>query len=185
MSPEKRSHEWLREFESFLKQEGVTPPASVNHAILAQVRGDLNPSLKLVSAKLFGLHALGAGIVTLFCPQLGVGPIFGGHGIMHLFMQFGPLVCAAICGSVFVGISTILATLFLKREELRLANRYRFLNVTLLASISFAGLMLAGGSSDRLSYAFWIAGAIGAGWLILKLGASVRLRPGVYQLRPY
>jgi len=181
MSPEKRSYEWLKEFESFLKDSGSTPPHSVSQNVLAQVRADLHPSLKFVSAKLFGLHALGAGVVSLFCPQLGVGPIFGGHGIMHLFMQYGPLACATLCGAIFIGLSAVLATVFLSREELRMANQYRFLNVTLLASISFAGLMLAGGTSDRLSYAFWIAGAIGTGWLVMSLGASVRLRPRAYQ----
>lgn len=183
MSPEKRSHEWLKDFESFLKQEDAIPPALINQAVLSQVHTDLNPSLKLVAGKLFGLHAIGAGIVSLFCPQLGVGPIIGEQGIMHLFMQYGPLACAAICGAVFLGLSTILATIFLSREELRFANRYRFINVTLLASISFAGLMLAGGSADRLSYAFWIAGAIATGWAVLKLGASIRLRPPTYQIR--
>jgi hypothetical protein len=183
MSSEKRSYEWLKEFESFLKNNGANPPHALSQSLLAQVKSDLNPSLKRVSAKLFGLHAVGAAVVSLFCPQLGVGPIIGEHGIMHLFMQYGPLVCATICGAVFLGLSTLLATLFLNREELRVANRYRFINVTLLASISFAGLMLAGGSSDRLSYAFWIMGAIATGWVVLKLGASLRLRPHSYQVR--
>lgn len=183
MSPENRNQEWLREFETFMKPDQATPPHSISQAVLARVRTDLNPSLKVVSAKLFGLHAVGAGIVALFCPQLGVGPVVGGHGIMHLFMQFGPLVCASICGAIFLGVSAVLATIFLEREELRLANRYRFLNITLLASISFAGLMLAGGSADRLSYAFWIMGAVVTGWMTLKMGASLRLRPQSYQVR--
>ncbi len=183
MSPENRSKEWLKEFESFLKQDGSTPPHAVSQSLLAQVRSDLNPSLKQVSAKLFGLHALGAVVVSLFCPQLGVGPIIGEHGIMHLFMQYGPLVCAALCGATFIGLSAVLATVFLNREELRVASRYRFLNVTFLVSISFAGLMLIGGSSDRLSYVFWILGAITTGWLILKIGSSIRLHPHPYQIR--
>lgn len=175
MTPENRSHEWLREFESFLKQEDAFPPASVNRAILSQVRADLNPQPKLVAAKLFGLHAMGAGIVSLFCPQLGVGPVMGGHGIMHFFMQYGPVACATICGALFLSLSTVLVTAFLTREELRLANRYGLLSITLLVSISFAGLMLAGGTADRLSYLAWIVGAVGTGWTILKLGAAVRL----------
>ena len=183
MSPEKRNHEWLKDFESFLKQEESFPPTSVNQSVLSQVRTDLIPPLKVVAAKLFGLHAVGAGIVSLFCPQLGVGPIIGEHGIMHLFMEYGPLACATLCGAIFLGLSAILATIFLSREELRLANRYRFLNVTLLASLSFGGLMLAGGSADRLSYMFWIIGAVVTGWSILKLGSTIRLRPPSYHIR--
>jgi len=176
MSSDKKSQEWLKEFESFLTAEEVIPPRSASYAVLSAVRADLNPSWKQVSTKLWGLHALGAGMVSLFCPQLGVGPLIGGHGIMHFFMQYGPLACAALCGALFLGLSTLLAALFLNKEELRLASRYRFLHVTLLASISFAGLMLAGGRSAQLDYTFWIAGAIASGWLMLTIGSSLRLR---------
>lgn len=177
MSPDKRSQLWLKELEAFLKQDEVAPPHSVTEVVCAQVQGDLNPSLQYVSAKLFGLHTLAAAIVTFFCPQLGVGPIMGGQGIMHFFMVFGPLPCAALCGALFLGASAMMATFFLRKEELRLANRYGFINVSLLAAVSFAALMLAGGASDRWSYAFWIAGAILSGWIILRIGANVRLRP--------
>ena len=176
MSPDKKSKEWLKEFESFLRAEEITPPGAVSKKIQNTVRADLEPSLKLVVAKLFGLHAIALGLVVAICPQLGVGPLIGGHGLMHFFMAFGRLPCAAFCGGLLLSISAVLVTIFLGREELRLANRYRFLNVTLLASVSFAGLMLAGGESDQLSYAFWILGAIVAGWLTLRVGSSVRLK---------
>jgi len=171
--------DWLKEFQSFMKEQPIATPRFIDDIILSNVKKDLNPSLGAVLAKLFGLHALGAAIVSLFCPQLGVGPVIGEVGIMSLFMQFGPLACAALCGAIFLGVSTALATIFLSREEFRLANQYRFLNISLLASISFAGLMLAGGRADQLSYAFWIVGAMGMGWTILRLGASIRLRPRV------
>lgn len=178
MSRENRSLEWLKDFESFLRIEEVAaPPRAVSESIRAAVKADLEPSLKLVAAKLFGLHVIAIGLVVLVCPQLGVGPLLiGGHGVMHVFMAFGRLPCAALCGGLLLGISSLLVTLFLRREELRLADRYRFINVTLLASVSFAALMLAGGESDQLSYAFWILGALAAGWSTLRIGASVRLR---------
>ena len=176
MSPINKSQEWLKEFESFLRMEESTPPRTVSETIRSAVRADLEPSLKLVAAKLFGLHSIAIGLVTLVCPQLGVGPLIGHHGVMHFFMAFGRLPCAALCGGLLLSVSAMLVTFFLRREELRLADRYRFLNVTLLVSVSFAGLMLAGGESDQMSYAFWILGAIIAGWLTLRIGSSVRLR---------
>lgn len=177
MSSDRKTENWRKELEAFLVAEEVAPPRGVADGVLTHVQRDLNPSLKHVSAKLFGLHALAGSLITLVCPQLGVGPVMGGHGIMHLFMGFGPVACSAVCGALFLGTSALFATLFLRREELRLARRYGFLNVTLLATLSFAGLMLAGGQADRLSYGFWISGAVFAGWAILGLGASIRLRP--------
>lgn len=176
MNTEQNNQEWLKEFQSFMQTETANPPRAVSDAVLGYVQSELNPSLKVVSAKLFCLHGAGAALVTLFCPQLGVGPIFGQHGIMHFFMHFGPVVCAATCGAIFLGVSAALAAIFLSLEEFRLANRHRFLNVTLLVAISFSGLMLAGGEGDRLNYAFWIGGAIAAGWSSMKVGLFLRLR---------
>lgn len=175
MNNERNNQDWLKDFQSFMQSETANPPHVVSDAVLGYVRSELNPSLKVVSAKLFALHAVGAALVTLFCPQLGVGPIFGEHGIMHFFMHFGPVVCAGICGAIFLGVSAALAATFLSLEEFRLANRYRFLSVTLLVAISFSGLMLAGGQADQMSYAFWIMGAVIAGWLSMKFGLFLRL----------
>lgn len=176
MSQDKKANEWLKEFDGFLRVEESVPPRAVSEHIRQAVKSNLEPSLKLVAAKLFALHTVALALVTAVCPQLGVGPVIGGHGLMHFFMTFGRLPCAALCGGLLLAVSGALVSFVLRREELRLANQYRFLNVTLLASVSFAALMLAGGESDQMSYAFWILGAIVVGWLTLRLGASVRLR---------
>lgn len=176
MSTKRSNSQWHADFQSFLNSTPIEPPHSLNQAILKRVHSLLYPLVKLVFAKLFVLHAVGATFVILFCPQLGVGPIFGDHGIMHIFMRFGPFICAGFCGAIFLAVTAILATLFLTLEEFRLANRHRFLNVTLLASLSFSGLMLVGGEADHLSYAFWIAGAILAGTFSLKIGLFFRGR---------
>lgn len=177
MSPDRKTSEWLKEFETFLRVDESAPPRTVTDAVYRTVKADLEPSVKLVAGKLFGLHALAIGLVTLVCPQLGVGPLIGGAGLMHFLMSFGRLPCAALCGALLLGTSAGVLSLFLRREELRLANRYRFLNVTLLVSISFAGLMIAGGEADQLSYLFWLLGAFTAGSLMMRLGALLRLGP--------
>ena len=175
MSREKKTQEWMSDFQEFLKADESAPPSSLSERIVAHVRNDFNPSFQKVAAKLVGIHAMAAGIVTLFCPQLGVGPVIGGHGIMHLFMRFGPLGCAAVCGAFFLGTSTLLVSLLLKRTELRLAYRHAYLNVAFLAALTFVGLMLAGGQSDRMSELFWLAGAIVGGSIVLQLGLRLRL----------
>lgn len=174
MSPENRTREWVREFESFLRSGEVLPSRSTTEMILTSVKRDLEPSMKRVAAKLFALHAVSFGLVLLVCPQLGIGPLFGGHGLMHFFMGLGPLPCAALCGGLLLSVSSTLITLCLRKNELRVANRHRALNVTLLVSVAFAILMLLGGESDQLSYAFWILGALVAGWFTLRLGVSIR-----------
>lgn len=176
MSQINKTNEWLREFDAFLRVEEATPPRGISEHIRRAVKIELEPSLKLVCAKLFALHTVAIGLVTLVCPQLGVGPLIGGHGLMHFFMAFGRLPCAAFCGALLLGTSATLVSFFLRREELRLANRYRFLNVTLLASVSFAGLMVVGGDADQASYLFWILGAVITGWLTMRLGSFVRFQ---------
>lgn len=172
MSP--NSKEWLREFKSFVDQKEVIPPLSCTRAIFQKVHTDLKPSLKVTVSKLIALHAVAAVIVFIFCPQLGVSAMIGGHGLMHFFMQFGPVACAALCGAIFLSTSAVLSTILLTREELNLANRYRFLNVSFLAALTFVGLILAGGEADRMSYVAWILGALTAGWITFKAGASIR-----------
>lgn len=165
----------ILEFSKFVNQENVYPPATVTKSILKEVHGKLNPSLKKVTTKFFLLHSIAAFIVMLFCPQLGVNALLlGGHGVMHFFMAFGPSVCAGLCGAFFLGTSCLFATMFLKREELLLANRYRFLNVSFLMAISFTTLILLGGEAERFVYLFWIIGAVVGGWFMMKLGFSVR-----------
>jgi hypothetical protein len=147
----------------------------VGRQLFARVAADLNPPPAFVGAKLFAVHTLAGALVTLFCPQLGVGPILGGDAIMSLFMRFGHLWCAAFCGAIFFAASAGLSTLILKRPELRVASRYGAAGFTILAALTLAGLMLAGADNDRLSYLFWSAGAILSGWLVLTAGTRARL----------
>jgi hypothetical protein len=130
----------------------------------------------LVITKLVALHFIAAGLVLLFCPQLGVGPILGGLGLMELFMRFGAIPCASLCGALFLGTSAFLTILVLSPQELRLANRHRFLNLSVLGALSLGVLMLLGREADGMSYAFWLVGAVLTGWLVMRAGSSVRLR---------
>ncbi len=176
MKKSETGREWLHDFEDFLKGE-VGVPHALSKDIFCQVRHDLQPSQKRVLGRLLAFHAVGAGIVSVFCPQLGIGPLIGGHGIMHLFMALGPLVCAGVCGALFISLSTLFAAVFLSRDELRVVSRHRVVNLTLLTSLSFVSLMLMGGRGDLMTYLAWGSGAIAFGWVVLRLGAFVRLRP--------
>jgi hypothetical protein len=177
MSSNNDGSQWLREFEQFLRVEDVAPPGAVASRIRAHVRGELHPAVRLVAAKLFAMHALAAGLVSLFCPQLGVGPVLASGHIFHWLERYGSLPCAAVCGALFLGAGSLFSVVVLSRPELRVAARHRVLGVTFLAAVGFAGLMLVGGQGDRLAYLGWLLGAFSGGWLVMRAGAAVRLQP--------
>ncbi len=174
------SEKWLQELEIFLSTEGQKPPQDISSSLLSKVRKDLNPSISLVASKLFFFHMTTAAVMLLFCPQLGVGPVLDVPLIMDWFMHFGALPCATFCGILFMAASTSVSALLLRRDELRVANRHRFTCVTLIVALSFSGLMLVGGKSDRWSYIFWICGAILGTWISLFSGARLRLGEAGY-----
>ena len=94
--------EWFKEFLSFLGGEAL-PPSSISQAVQSRVHTDLNPAFSKVLMKLGSIQLFVGAMTLLFCPQLGVGPLFGEHGLMYLFMNFGPVVCTAACGAIFFG----------------------------------------------------------------------------------
>jgi len=167
--------DWLRELRLFLSVEPIEPPASTTREIRSYVRTRLKPAFNVVAVKVAGLHGFAALVITLFCPQLGVGPLFFEHGIMHLFMQFGPFVCAALCGALLLGAGALITVVALRPEELRIAANHSFVAAALLSSAAFAGLMIAGGGAERIVYAAWLGGACIGGWTVLKLGTKIRL----------
>ena len=174
MKEDRKKALWLGEYRKFLTCEPISPPQELGNAILSKIRAELNPSFSSVSARLFTFHALSVTAITLFCPQLGVGPVFGGDSIMYLFMRFGPLPCAALCGALLMGGSMGVAAVSLKREELKIAYNHRFFFITLLLALSFSGLMLIGGQAVQWSYVLWNVGGFLAAWSVLASVARLR-----------
>lgn len=167
-------NDWLKEFGRFLEGEPAKPPAEISRRILERVRGDLHPPFGVVLGKLTLAHLVAGLLVLTVCPQLGVGPWIGGHGVMALFMPLGPAACSALCGALFLGASQLAAALCLTPEEWVRARRWEWANVTLLIALSIAALMLLGGSFHVPSLAVWSLGAAVGGWLCLHLGGILR-----------
>ncbi len=63
------------------------------------------------------LQILSAAATLLVCPQFGIGPLGGGHGISQWVMAYGDLVCGAYCGMIFFGFSTLISLSVMRREE--------------------------------------------------------------------
>lgn len=168
--------EWFKEFQSFLSAEAV-PPSSISKAVSHRVHADLNPAFWTVLVKL-GVIQLTVGAFTLlFCPQLGVGPVFGEHGLMYLFMHFGPVVCTAACGAIFFGLSLLFGLLLIRPEEFRVARKQRLVHIPALSAVSLMLLMVAGAEETLLFYAVWFFSAILSGEVSSHIAAWTRSHP--------
>ncbi len=166
----------LNEFDEFQNTDSLAPPAGVSGQIFLKVRTDLNPRAGAVFLKLAGIHAVVGGITLLFCPQFNVNPLFGGIGLMSLFMRYGERVCMMGCGSVFMGGSLLVASLVLRPEEVRVIRRTEVLQMGLLALLSVGAFICADSSVIGGLALFWVLGSIFGGLGTFELGWAVRRR---------
>ena len=81
-------------------------------------------------------------------------------GLMGYFMHFGDIGCALLCGSLFLGTSMGVAAFLLSPEEIRVAQKARIRNITVLTSLSYGLLMLMGGEIEFTYSLFWLLGGI-------------------------
>lgn len=164
-----------RDFGNFQKIEPVTPPIVLSERILARVRSDLNPGAWTVFLKLVAIHAVVGGFTLLFCPQFGVSP-FKGMGLMGLLMRFGDLVCMMGCGVFFMAGSLLVASLYLRPEEVRVLRRMEVPQVCSLALLSIAAFICFGSAVIGSLALFWVLGSIVGGLGTLELGWALRQR---------
>ncbi|MBI2604895.1 MAG: hypothetical protein HYW49_02320 [Deltaproteobacteria bacterium] len=165
----------MRDFEEFQKAESVAPPIVISERILARVHRDLNPGAWTVFLKLVAIHAVVGGITLLFCPQFGVSP-FRGMGLMGLLMRFGDQVCMMGCGAFFMAGSLLMASLFLRPEEVRALRRLEVLQVCSLALLSIGFFVCFGSAVIGGLALFWVLGSILGGLGTLELGWALRQR---------
>jgi hypothetical protein len=141
---------------------------------------EFNPAKTLV--RYFITLLVGAMITLSVCPQFGVGPIGGGHGIVHVVMSYGPVVCASFCAVFLFSISTLLAMLVLNSSQRQWLTR-QALGVSLasLAALFFV-LMLAkfasGAENIHETWSFYltwpIIGTVTC-WTILRTIRELKL----------
>jgi hypothetical protein len=132
------------EYAEFTQAMPEQPPRALSESILKQVGASLNPSPMAISGKVFGIHLLSGAATLLVCPQFGIGPLGGGHGIMSFFMKIGNLGCAMLCGFLFLGLTAAMAALALKKSERLAFYRFRHWYFTVAGVLSLATLMLIG-----------------------------------------
>lgn len=159
------------DFQDFLRTAEELPPREVSEAILSRVRQELSPSLFRVSSKLLGVHLVASLASLQICSQFGVGRM---TALTHVFMGFGEAVCMLACGAVFLGLTALVASLWLSVPELvvlRKAGYLPILGLGLISLVVFAAL----GEGMLVSLALlWFMGGIVAAVGATELGLRLR-----------
>lgn len=154
--------EWAEDFQLFLNAPEVSPPSHIREEIFRVVHRDLNPQLWLLMAKLGGIHALFGSFSLLLCSQFGMGR---GYNLMHVFMSYGEFVCMALCGAMFLGLTTFMGGFVLSRSELAKIRQTCYAPVGLLGVASLI-VFFCFGAEIALTLAFiWLLGAVVVGAL--------------------
>jgi hypothetical protein len=115
------------------------------------------------------------------CPQFGIGPIGGGHGISAWIMPYGTFACGAYCGAIFMSFGTVLPYLVLSKGELMWSKRLQFplffVGFVFLFSILLISKLFLSVSAPHESFSYyfaWITAALMTGPFILRIIASWR-----------
>jgi hypothetical protein len=164
-----------QDYKTFIDGDERHPPSQISALIQAKIVRDIHPTRRQVLVKLLVLHAAALVLTLTVCPQFGLGPLGGGHGIMHVVMKYGEAACAVFCATVLFGTTLAMAGLFLNRHELQLASTHSLSTAVGISSLSYAFFMLLDVVTTQvvvsLSYGLvWLA----AGAVILF---SMRLLP--------
>lgn len=163
--------EWAEEFKSFLNAPEVKPPQHVQEAIFKYVKKDLNPDLWSVFAKLGGIHVFVGSLSLLICEQFGMGR---GSAIMDAFMGYGPMICMAFCGALFLGLTSLVAGFALSNSELMKVRKSGYSPIAALGVTSLI-VFFCFGASIALNFAVaWLVGAILSGIVVTEISLGMR-----------
>lgn len=172
---------WERDYQAFIETAPVAPPRALSEQLTSWVKNQLHPSALAVSLKLLVVHLFSSAITLTVCPQFGIGPVGGGHGLMGFVMSFGHQACALFCGALFLGTTAIVSQFVLRPEEARVVYRHQYWQFSLLAVLSLMTLMFIsqGTSSPAPSKEFvalWLIAAVVGPLLFYRIGFRFRYR---------
>lgn len=167
-------HDWQEDFNEFCQAEEVPPPAHISEQIKSKIRKSLALMPWIVFGKLCLITLVGGGGTLLVCPQFALG--HPGHDtvISRLFHSFGPMGCTLACGATFIGVSILLAVLALRKDEVGVIYRKKFVQVPAI-SIIFLGVFVCAGAQVFLEVALvWWLGGVVTGLAALEIGWRLR-----------
>jgi len=138
--------------------------------LMAAVKRDLEPGFLEMGVRCGGLHVVSTLISLSVCPQFGVGPWGGGHGLMGYFMSLGDIGCAIACGSFYMGMTALLGRAVFNPDQRRALRAQGWLQFSWLVAASW-GLFMLGGQAGAVSLGYgasWAAAAFMTGYLISR-----------------
>jgi hypothetical protein len=170
----------MDEFIEFMDEPAVSPPAYLDDKVIKFVRSELNPSSWLVFSKLSLLHFLGGLITLSFCPQFGVSLLGNDYGLTKYLFKLGPYGCTVACGALFIGITIILASLFLNEEEIKTIKKFWPLQLVAICLLSLGSFLMLD-AEIILSFGIaWIAGGLLGGLTMLETGLFMKKKVLAY-----
>ncbi len=159
-------NEWLRDYEDFIKSDGLEVPQDLKNKLFSKIQKLINPNAILVFFKILGIH-LGVGFLSLsVCHQFGINPFNTEKSLADLMMSVGGHhFCMFGCGVLFVSLSLLAAGYFLTIEEVNSLKRTEFLQTLVLGIISL-GLFAAFGAELAFGIAaIWLLGGLIGGFV--------------------
>lgn len=132
-----------KEFLEFMTNE-KSPSLNLREKVATMVQEELKIFKRHSFAKFICFQSIAALLTLLACPQFGIGPLGGGHGISHAFVSYGQWACAAFCGVFFMGVSSFLGHALLNKGEKAFIYKHQLWLLALLASIWMMLLMFVG-----------------------------------------
>jgi hypothetical protein len=160
--------EWLEDFKEFVESKGEPVPKDVFDNILRHVWTDLNPSAWLVFSKLLGVHLVVGTLSLAICAQFGLNPFHTRFSLSDLFMRYGHSTCMVLCGVLFIGLTILLGSLVLRREELLVLSKNAPLQVFGLSLFSLVVFIAFGAEIAAEIGILWLVGAMIGGVLTAK-----------------
>ena len=161
--------EWLEEFREFVQADGTPVPKELSESILSRVRADLNPSAWMVFAKLLGIHGVVGTFSLGICNQFGLNPFHTNFSLSEYFMKFGHSTCMVLCGVLFIGLTVLLGSLLLRKEELLVLSRNAPLQIFGLSVLSMAAFIGFGAEVVLGIGILWFIGAMVGGLVAAKV----------------
>ena len=118
-------------------------PKSLTLKIQQNIGTRLKPKLSLLIPKLFATHAITAVITLSVCPQFGFKLFKLPINLMNSIMFMGMPACYFLCGLFFTATSLLVASIVLKRDEIRMLRFHKILSCSaiILGSIGFFSIM--------------------------------------------
>lgn len=156
------------EFKEFISLSPQNPPAQLSDLVRNQVLSSLQPQMRTVLAKFFLIQAFAVALTLTVCPQFGINPLKI-HGLMGIYMQYGPHFCMLACGVTVLALSFVISGLLLRFEEWKIIKRLEYWIIPGLA-FTVLGIFSAAGELVMLELAgLWLLGAFLGGKAALEL----------------